>query len=424
MSFIESIIAREILDSRGNPTVEAEVYLSGSGVGRASVPSGASTGEYEAWELRDGDKGRYGGKGVQKAIKHINTEIAAALEGWYAGDQTGIDKLLLQLDGTPNKSNLGANATLAVSLACAKAAAISTGQPLYRYLGGVDAHVLPTPMLNILNGGKHADNSTDMQEFMILPVGAESFTEAIRWGVEVYHTLAKVLKSKGYGTNVGDEGGFAPSLKSNVEAVELILTAIEKAGYKPGEDFGIGIDCAASELFQEGRYVLSKDKKQLNSDEMVAYWAEWVKQYPIVSIEDGLDQNDWDGWIKLNATLGNKIRLIGDDLLVTNPDFIDRAIQAKACNALLCKVNQIGTLSEAIAAVRKSHRAGWGVAVSHRSGETEDTTIADLCVALNTGLIKTGAPARGERTAKYNQLIRIEEELGDAAEYAGLMALR
>jgi enolase len=424
MSFIESIIAREILDSRGNPTVEAEVYLSGGGVGRASVPSGASTGEHEAWELRDGDKKRFGGKGVLKAIKHINTEMAAALEGWYAGDQTGLDKLLLQLDGTPNKSNLGANATLAVSLACAKAAAISTGQPLYRYLGGVDAQILPTPMLNILNGGKHADNSTDMQEFMVLPVGADTFGEGLRWGVEVYHSLAKVLKSKGYGTNVGDEGGFAPSLKSNAEAVEVILKAIEKAGYTPGEDIAIGIDCAASELYSEGVYGLAKEKKKLNSDEMVAYWEDWVNKYPIVSIEDGLDQNDWEGWQKLTAKLGDKIRLIGDDFLVTNPDFIKRAIQAKACNALLCKVNQIGTLSEAIAAVRMSHRAGWGVSVSHRSGETEDTTIADLCVALNTGLIKTGAPARGERTTKYNQLLRIEEELGDAAVYAGRMALR
>ncbi len=426
MSFIESIYAREILDSRGNPTVEAEVLTAEGAVGRASVPSGASTGEHEAWELRDGDKKYYSGKGVQKAVKHINTEIAAALEGWLVTDQSGIDKLLLQLDGTANKSNLGANALLAVSLAVAKAGAMTSDQPLYRYIGGTDAHVLPVPMLNILNGGKHADNSTDMQEFMILPVGAASFAEGLRMGVDVYHSLHKVLKAKGYGTNVGDEGGFAPSLKSNAEAIEVILSAIDKAGYKAGEQVAIGIDCAASELYNDDdkKYHLDKEKKKLSSDEMIAYWQDWVKQYPIVSIEDGLDENDWDGWKKLTKALGDKIRLIGDDFLVTNPSFIERAIKEQACNALLCKVNQIGTLSESIAAVRLSHRAGWGVAVSHRSGETEDTTIADLVVALNTGLIKTGAPARGERTAKYNQLLRIEEDLGEAAVYAGRMALR
>lgn len=425
MSFIESVFAREILDSRGNPTVEVDVFLDDGSFGRASVPSGASTGAHEAWELRDiDDKKRFGGKGVLKAVQHVNVEIAAALEGWDAIDQTGIDKLLLKLDGTNNKSGLGANAMLGVSLAVAKAAANSLDLPLYRYLGGVDAHVLPTPMMNILNGGKHAVDSTDMQEFMVLPVGAPSFAEGLRWGVEVYQSLAKVLKSKGFGTNVGDEGGFAPSLKSNVEAIEVILTAIEKAGYKPGEQIAIGLDPAATELYEDGKYNLPKEGKKLTSDEMIDFWAEWVRQYPIVSIEDGLAEDDWAGWTKLTAKLGDKVRLIGDDLLVTNVTRIERAISEKACNALLCKVNQIGTLSESIAAVQMSHRAGWGVAVSHRSGETEDTTIADLVVALNTGLIKTGAPARGERTAKYNQLLRIEQELDDAAEYAGRMALK
>ncbi len=422
---IESIHAREILDSRGNPTVEVEVFLEDGTYARASVPSGASTGANEAWELRDTDaKGRYGGKGVKKAINHINTEIAAALEGWLASDQLGVDNVLNQIDGTPNKSNLGANAILGVSLAVAKAAATSLGLPLFRYLGGVDAHVLPTPMMNILNGGKHADNSTDHQEFMILPVGAPSFAEALRWGVETYHALHKVLKSKGYSTNVGDEGGFAPSLKSNAEAVEVILTAIEKAGYKPGEQIAIGLDPAASSYYEDGKYVLAKENRKLNGAEMVDYWADWVRQYPIVSLEDGLAEEDWENWQILTARLGDKIRLIGDDLLVTNVKFIERAIREKSCNALLCKVNQIGTLSEAIDAVRMSHKAGWAVAVSHRSGETEDATISDLVVALNTGLIKTGAPARGERTAKYNQLLRIEEELGESAVYAGRMALK
>ncbi|MCS7061559.1 MAG: phosphopyruvate hydratase [Anaerolineae bacterium] len=422
---IESIHAREILDSRGNPTVEVEVFLEDGAVGRASVPSGASTGANEAWELRDTDaKNRYNGKGVKKAINHINTEIAAALEGWLATDQIGIDKLLNQMDGTPNKSNLGANAILGVSLAVAKAAAASLGMPLFRYLGGVDAHVLPTPMMNILNGGKHADSSTDHQEFMILPIGAPSFSEALRWGVETYHALHKVLKSKGYSTNVGDEGGFAPSLKSNAEAVEVILTAIEKAGYKPGEQIAIGLDPAASSYYQDGKYVLAKENRKLSGEEMVEYWADWVRQYPIVSLEDGLAEDDWEHWQMLTARLGDTIRIIGDDLLVTNVQFIERAIREKSCNALLCKVNQIGSLSEAIAAVRMSHKAGWAVAVSHRSGETEDATISDLVVALNTGLIKTGAPARGERTAKYNQLLRIEEELGEAAVYAGRMALK
>ena len=425
MSSIESVYAREIFDSRGNPTVEVEVILEDGAAGRASVPSGASTGAHEAWELRDtDDKSRFGGKGVQKAVHHVNVEVAAALEGWDATDQSGVDGLLLKLDGTDNKSNLGANAMLGVSLAIAHAAADSVGLPLFRYLGGVHAHVLPTPMMNILNGGKHAVDSTDMQEFMILPVGAPSVAEAIRWGSEIYQSLGKLLKSKGFGTNVGDEGGFAPSLKSNAEAIELILTAIEKAGYKPGEQIGIGLDPAATELYENGKYNLAKEGKKLTSDEMVAYWADWCNKYPIVSLEDGLAEDDWAGWAKLTAKIGDKVRLVGDDLLVTNTKRIERAIKEKSCNALLCKVNQIGTLTESIAAVEMSHRAGWGVAVSHRSGETEDTTIADLVVALNTGLIKTGAPARGERTAKYNQLIRIEEMLDESAAYAGRLALK
>jgi enolase len=425
MSSIESVYAREILDSRGNPTIEVEVILEDGAAGRASVPSGASTGAHEAWELRDtDDKSRFGGKGVQKAVNHVNVEVAAALEGWDATDQSSVDALLMKLDGTDNKSNLGANAMLGVSLAVAHAAADSVGLPLFRYLGGVHAHVLPTPMMNILNGGKHAVNSTDMQEFMILPVGAPSVAEAIRWGSEIYQALGKILKSKGFGTNVGDEGGFAPSLKSNAEAIEVILTAIEKAGYKPGEQVAIGLDPAATELFEDGKYNLAKEGKKLTSDEMVDYWVDWCNKYPIVSLEDGLAEDDWAGWAKLTAKIGDKVRLVGDDLLVTNTKRIKRAIKEKSCNALLCKVNQIGTLSESIAAVEMSHRAGWGVAVSHRSGETEDTTIADLVVALNTGLIKTGAPARGERTAKYNQLIRIEEMLDESAVYAGRMALK
>jgi len=424
MSYIETVVAREILDSRGNPTVEVDVILEDGSYARASVPSGASTGENEAIELRDGDASRYGGKGVRKAINHINTEIAAALEGWPATDQVGIDKLLNQLDGTPNKANLGANAILGVSLAVARAAAVSQGIPLYRYIGGANAHILPTPMMNILNGGKHADNSTDFQEFMILPVGASSFAEALQWGAECYHALHKTLKQKGYSTNVGDEGGFAPSLRSNVEAIEVILEAIVKAGYRPGEQVALGLDPATSELYQDGRYHLAKEGKALTTEEMIAYWEHWLRQFPIVSIEDGLAESDWAGWAQFTARVGDKVRLIGDDLLVTNVQFVARAIREKACNGLLCKVNQIGTLSETIEAVTMSLRAGWAVAVSHRSGETEDAFISDLAVALNTGLIKTGAPARGERTAKYNQLLRIEEELGEGARYAGRMALQ
>jgi enolase len=424
MSYIETVVAREILDSRGNPTVEVDVILEDGSYARASVPSGASTGENEAIELRDGDASRYGGKGVRKAINHINTEIAAALEGWPATDQVGIDKLLNQLDGTPNKANLGANAILGVSLAVARAAAVSQGVPLYRYIGGANAHILPTPMMNILNGGKHADNSTDFQEFMILPVGASSFAEALQWGAECYHALHKTLKQKGYSTNVGDEGGFAPSLRSNVEAIEVILEAIVKAGYRPGEQVALGLDPATSELYQDGRYHLAKEGRALTTEEMIAYWEHWLRQFPIVSIEDGLAESDWAGWAQFTARVGDKVRLIGDDLLVTNVQFVARAIREKACNGLLCKVNQIGTLSETIEAVTMSLRAGWAVAVSHRSGETEDAFISDLAVALNTGLIKTGAPARGERTAKYNQLLRIEEELGEGARYAGRMALQ
>ncbi len=424
MSYIETVVAREILDSRGNPTVEVDVILEDGSYARASVPSGASTGENEAIELRDGDASRYGGKGVRKAINHINTEIAAALEGWPATDQVGIDKLLNQLDGTPNKANLGANAILGVSLAVARAAAVSLGIPLYRYIGGANAHILPTPMMNILNGGKHADNSTDFQEFMILPVGASSFAEALQWGAECYHALHKTLKQKGYSTNVGDEGGFAPSLRSNVEAIEVILEAIVKAGYRPGEQVALGLDPATSELYQDGKYHLAKEGKALTTEEMIAYWEHWLRQFPIVSIEDGLAESDWAGWAQFTARVGDKVRLIGDDLLVTNVQFVKRAINEKACNGLLCKVNQIGTLSETIDAVTMSLRAGWAVAVSHRSGETEDAFISDLAVALNTGLIKTGAPARGERTAKYNQLLRIEEELGEGARYAGRMALQ
>jgi len=422
MSVIDIVLAREILDSRGNPTVEVEIALDDGTWGRAAVPSGASTGEHEAWELRDGDDARYGGKGVLKAVEHVNGLIADELNGMDATDQAGIDQLLIDLDGTSNKSKLGANAILAVSLAVAKAAANSLEMPLYRYIGGVEAHVLPVPMLNILNGGKHADDSTDLQEFMILPIGAPTFAEALRWGVETYGALKKVLKKRGYGTNVGDEGGFAPSLKSNSEAFDVIMEAIQAAGYTPGQHIFLGMDAAASELYQGGEYRLKKEGKSLTSADMVDFYDKLAAQYPIVSIEDGLDQNDWTGWQALTSRLGERVQLVGDDLLVTNVDFVKRAIDEKCCNALLCKVNQIGTLSEAIAASRMSQRAGWAVVVSHRSGETEDATIADIVVALNAGQIKTGAPARSDRVAKYNQLLRIEEELGDAAEYAGRSA--
>ncbi len=418
-SQIESIVGREVLDSRGNPTVEVEVTLVDESFGRAIVPSGASTGEHEAVELRDGDKKRYGGKGVLQAVENVNGEIADELLGWDATDQKGIDELLIGLDGTPNKGRLGANAILGVSLAVAKAAAASVGLPLYRYLGGTFAHVLPVPMMNILNGGKHAADSTDFQEFMVMPVGAESFREALRWSAEIYQSLKKVLSGKGYRTTVGDEGGFAPSLPSNEGAIEVILEAIEKAGYKVGDQVWLALDPAASEIYQDGKYVLAKEGRSLSGDEMVAFWADWVERYPIISLEDGLDQNDWDHWVMLREAVGDKVQLVGDDNLVTNPQRVQKAIDLGACNSLLCKVNQIGTLTEAMAASRLSQIHNWTVVVSHRSGETEDATIADLVVALNAGQIKTGAPARSDRIAKYNQLLRIEEQLGDAAEYAG-----
>ena len=424
MPVIEFINAREILDSRGNPTVEVDVVLDDGAWGRAAVPSGASTGDNEALELRDGDKNRYGGKGTLKAVQNVLGPIAEEVVGMDADDQVAIDQAMIDLDGTPTKAKLGANAILGVSLATAKAAANSLGMPLYRYIGGVEARVLPVPMMNILNGGKHAADSTDMQEFMILPVAAPSFNEAVRWCAETYAALKGVLKKRGYNTSVGDEGGFAPSLKSNAEAFEVILEAITKAGYKPGEEIFLGMDPASSEFYQDGKYVLAKEGKTLSSAEMVDWYVNAINQYPIISLEDGMAQDDWDGWKLLYEKVGNKIQLVGDDLLVTNVKFVERAIKEKACNSLLCKVNQIGTLTESIDASRMSQRAGWTVVVSHRSGETEDSTIADLVVALNAGQIKTGAPCRSDRIAKYNQLLRIEEELGDAALYAGKSAFK
>jgi enolase len=423
MTYIESIQAREILDSRGNPTVEVEVVLEDGAFGRAAVPSGASTGAHEALELRDDDKSRYGGKGVLKAVEHVNTAIADEVCGWDATDQVGIDEMLIQLDGTPTKSKLGANAILGVSLAVAKAAAESSGLPLYRYLGGVEARTLPVPMMNILNGGKHADNSTDLQEFMILPVGAPTFAEALRWCAETYQALKKVLKKKNYNTNVGDEGGFAPSLSSNAEAVEVILEAIQAAGYKPGEQIYIGLDPASTEIFEDGvAYNLKREKRRLSGSEMVDFYADWVSKYPILSIEDGLAEDDWKSWALMTQKLGNKIQIVGDDLFVTNTERIVRGLKEKSANSVLIKLNQIGTLTETLAAVRMAQRAGWTAVVSHRSGETEDSTIADLVVATNAGQIKTGAPCRSDRVAKYNQLLRIEEELGETAVYAGKSA--
>ena len=424
---IESISGQEILDSRGNPTIEVEVILADGTWGRAAVPSGASTGIHEALELRDGDKSRYNGKGVLTAVENVNGPIADALVGWDATEQKAIDKTLLELDGTPNKSKLGANAILGTSLAVAKAAANGLGLPLYRYLGGVYAHILPVPMMNILNGGVHTGwQSTDAQEFMIMPLGAPTFAEGLRWSAEIYQALKTVLKGRGYTTLIGDEGGYAPALKTNVEAIEVILEAIQKAGYKPGDQVAIAIDPAASELYDEGtgKYNLRKEGKQLTGEEMVAFWKDWVEKFPIVSIEDGLAQDDWDGWKLMVKELGDKIQIVGDDLLVTNPERVRRAIKEKAANALLVKLNQIGTLTETIEAVEICQRAGWRAVTSHRSGETEDTTIADLAVALNMGQIKTGAPARSDRVAKYNQLLRIETELGETAKYAGWDALR
>ncbi len=427
MPIIEEIVAREILDSRGNPTVEVDVRLDDGAFGRAAVPSGASTGVHEALELRDDDKQRFGGKGVLKAVQNVNTVIADELVGWDAREQEAIDALLVGLDGTPTKSNLGANAILGVSLAVAKAAAESQKLPLYRYLGGVHAKVLPVPMLNILNGGTHTNwQSTDLQEFMIAPAGAPTFAEALRWGAEIYQSLNKVLKEKGYSTNVGDEGGFAPALKSNAEAIEVILQAIEKAGYKAGQQVFICLDPAASEFFdaERGKYNLRKEGRVLTGAQMVDFYVDWCSKYPIISIEDGLAEDDWETWVALAKRLGNKTQIVGDDLFVTSVERLEKGIALGAANSILIKLNQIGSLSETLSAIELAHKSAWTAVVSHRSGETEDTTISDLVVATNAGQIKTGAPARSERVAKYNQLLRIEEELGEAAEYAGLSAFK
>ncbi len=422
-TIIDLITAREILDSRGNPTIEVDVWLAGGAMGRAAVPSGASTGVHEALELRDKESDRFGGKGVLQAVANVNDEIAFELEGLDALDQMAIDNLMIEMDGTPNKSNLGANAILGVSLAVAKAATTALGVPLYAYLGGPHAHVLPVPMMNILNGGKHASNSTDLQEFMVMPAGAPGFSEALRWGTEVYHSLKAVLKAKGYNTNVGDEGGFAPSLGSNAEAVELILEAIERAGYVPGEDVYVAVDPAASEIYENGKYILKKEDRALSGPEMVDFYADWVEKYPIISIEDGLAEDDWGTWQLLQQRLGDQVQIMGDDLLVTNLERLNRGIELQTCNSILIKLNQIGTLTETLAAIERAQKANWTTVVSHRSGETEDTTIAHLAVATNAGQIKTGAPARSERVAKYNELLRIEEMLGESAVYAGLDAL-
>jgi enolase len=426
MTTIVRVAGREILDSRGNPTVEADVYLANGSMGRAAVPSGASTGEHEAVELRDGDTTRYLGKGTQGAVSHVNGEIAQSLHGKDARQQAEIDRLMIDLDGTPNKGRLGANAILAVSMAAARAAAASEHTALYRYLGGAGARVLPVPMMNVLNGGAHADNSVDVQEFMIAPFGAAKFSEAIRMGVEVFHTLKKVLKKRGYSTAVGDEGGFAPNLKSNIEALELLLEGISQAGYKPGEQIGICIDPAASEFFQDGKYVFKKsDNSQRTSDEMVEFWADWVRQYPaIISLEDGMSEEDWDGWQALTAALGGKIQLVGDDIFVTNPAIFQRGIERGIANSILIKLNQIGTVTETLETMHMAATANYTSVVSHRSGETEDPFIADLVVATNAGQIKTGSASRTDRIAKYNQLLRIEEQLGGAAQFAGRKAFR
>lgn len=419
---IVSVSGREVLDSRGNPTVEVETILADGSYGRAIVPSGASTGVHEALELRDGDKKRYRGKGVLQAVENVNGEIASALKGHSALLQRGIDHLMLELDGSQNKQRLGANAILGTSLAVAKAAAASVGLPLYRYLGGIQAHLLPTPMMNILNGGEHTGwQSTDFQEFMVMPLGAESFREGLRWGAEIYHALAEVLKDRGYTTLVGDEGGYAPALANNEEAIEVILEAIEAAGYKAGSQVGIALDPAATELFdaESGKYVLPKEGRELTGEQMVEFWLDWVEKYPIVSIEDGLAEDDWEAWQLMTDELGDDIQIVGDDLLVTNPERVRRGIDEGSCNALLVKLNQIGSLTETIEAVQLCQHAGWNAVTSHRSGETEDATIADFSVAFNMGQIKTGAPARSDRVAKFNQLLRIEEELGERARYAG-----
>src|ERR1700722_14783670 len=424
MTNIAAIIGREVLDSRGNPTVEAEVTLADGTKARAIVPSGASTGEHEAVELRDDDSQRFLGKGVLKAVDNVNGEIADALANFDASDQRSLDQKMIELDGTENKGRLGANAILAVSMAAARAAAAEYGLPLYRYLGGAGATTLPPPMMNILNGGAHADNNVDFQEFMVMPVGAPSFSEALRWGVEVFHTLKGVLKKRGYNTAVGDEGGFAPSVKSNVEAIEVVLEAISKAGFTAGEEIAIALDPAASEFYQDGKYVFKKsDKSAKTSDEMVKFWAKWVNDYPIVSLEDGLAENDWDGWANLTKELGGKIQLVGDDLFVTNVQFLQEGIDKGVANSILVKVNQIGSVSETLDAIDLARRNGYTSVISHRSGETEDTFIADLAVASDTGQIKTGSASRTDRIAKYNQLRRIEGELGDGARFLGLKAL-
>jgi enolase len=420
---ILDIRAREILDSRGNPTVEAEVLLDDGSIGRAAVPSGASTGVSEALELRDGDPDRYLGKGVLKAVEHVNGPIANELIGMNALDQRAVDQAMIDLDGTPNKANLGANAILAVSLAVAKASARATFQPLYRYLGGANAHTLPVPMMNIMNGGAHGGWVTDFQEYMVMPVGAPSFREALRWGAEIYHHLKAVLKEAGYSTRVGDEGGFSPAFKhGNREPLDMILKAIERAGYKPGEEVFIALDPATSEIFEDGKYHLKTEGRVLSRDEMVRLWETWVSEYPIISLEDGMAETDWEGWVMLHQALGDRVQLVGDDLLVTNVQFLKKAIDLNAANSILIKLNQIGSLTETIDAVRMAQRAGWTAVISHRSGETEDTTIADLAVAMNAGQIKTGAPARSDRVAKYNQLLRIEDELEESAEYPGKAA--
>ena len=421
---ISEIRGRQVLDSRGNPTVEAEVSLGGGASARAIVPSGASTGEHEAVELRDGDEQRYKGKGVLTAVENVNGEIAEALGGMDAADQRAVDAKMIELDGTPNKGRLGANAILAVSMAAARASANALQVTLYRYLGGAGANVLPVPMMNILNGGAHADNNVDFQEFMVMPVGAPTFSESLRWGVEVFHTLKGVLKKRGYNTAVGDEGGFAPSVKSNVEAIDVVLEAIQSAGYKPGEEIAIALDPAVSELYQDGKYVFKKsDKSSKTSEEMVKFWAKWVRDYPIVSIEDGLAEDDWNGWALLTKEVGDKIQLVGDDLFVTNVERLQEGIDKGVANSILIKVNQIGSVSETLDAIDLARRNGYTSVISHRSGESEDTFIADLAVATGAGQIKTGSASRTDRVAKYNQLLRIEEELGGAARFLGIKAL-
>ncbi|MFB3131610.1 MAG: phosphopyruvate hydratase [Rhodothermales bacterium] len=426
MSYIEDIVARQILDSRGNPTVEVDVITSDGMIGRAAVPSGASTGEHEAVELRDGNAGIYLGKSVYRAVDNVNGEISQELEGYSVFEQVAVDEALIELDGTPNKGRLGANAILGVSLATAKAAALTAGLPLYRYLGGTSARTLPVPMMNIINGGRHADNNVDMQEFMVMPAGATTFNDGLRMGVEVFHHLKKVLKSKGYNTAVGDEGGFAPNLRSNEEAIEVILEAIDAAGYVAGQDIYIALDPAASEMYQDGHYVFWKSdpNTERSSADMVAFWQSWIDQYPIISIEDGLDENDWDGWRMLTEAIGDRVQIVGDDLFVTNTERLQRGIDEGSANSILIKLNQIGTLTETLEAIELAHKHKFTAVISHRSGETEDTTIADLAVATNTGQIKTGSASRSDRLAKYNQLLRIEEQLDAAALYPGLQAFR